>query len=111
MISTTTSIPNLCEFMLHVAKRKLKLQPLCAPALRRQIAGDLDNPYDMADYRNLDIKLFIEDFFEHYGTNPPFEHIEKIAIFQPHENLELVTTYLKNLSSNNSDMFMNLSRL
>lgn len=101
---------SLCDYMLKHAKDQLKLQALRAPVLRRQVAGNLDNPYDLDDYRNLDIKLFIQDFFEQYGTDPPSDHLEKIAIFPPHENLVNVTAFLKNLPNHN-DIFMNLSRL
>ena len=96
----------LCQFMLEQVKRKLGENKIRPPILRRQIAGNWDNPYDLEDLGNLDIKLYIEDFFAHYGSNPPTDHLESIAIFPTTDNLSLVQQYLKTLPEHT-----NLSKL
>lgn len=95
---------SLCEYMLQAAKKKLKECKVRPPILRRQIAGNLDNPYDLEDLGNLDIKLFVEDFFSNYGTNPPSDHIESLAVFPTTENLVNVQHYLKMKDTNLSKL-------
>lgn len=98
---------SLCDYMLSCARRKLKDSRIRAPVLRRQIAGNWDNPYDLYDVRNLDIKLYIDDFLSYYGTEPPNDQVETIAVLPTTENLLNVQLYLKNLNKEN----MNLSKL
>lgn len=90
---------SLCEYMLQEVRTKLKESKVRPPILRRQIAGNLDNPYDLDDIGNLDIKLYVQDFFAHYGTNPPPDHIESLAVFPTTENLVNVQHYLKTILS------------
>ena len=99
---------SLCEYMLSSARQKLKddikIRP---PILRRQIAGNWNNPYDLDDVRNLDIKLYIDDFLSKYGTEPPNDQVETIAVLPTTENLLNVQLYLKKLNKED----MNLSKL
>lgn len=99
---------SLCEYMLSSARQKLKEGPqIRPPILRRQIAGNWNNPYDLDDVRNIDIKLYIDDFLSNYGTEPPNDQVESIAIFPTTENLLSVQLFLKNLNKED----MNLSKL
>lgn len=92
---------SLCEYMHNAVASKLKDRRIRPPQLRRQIAGNLHNPYDLEDLSNLDLRLYIEDFCKQFGTDPPSEHLEKVAIFPTTDNLVLVQQYLN----------MNLSKL
>lgn len=94
----------LCDYMLHSVKKKLKGTAVVPPTLRRQIAGNLDNPYDMDDSRNIDIKLFVQDYVLHHGIDPPSDSVEKVAIFPPEENMQTVQHYLQELSHNLSKL-------
>jgi hypothetical protein len=78
---------NICDRMLLHAEEKIKSKGLFAPALRRQIAGELYNPYDLTNFDNRDIKLYCENYKETYGTNPPSQNISKIAVFSADENM------------------------
>lgn len=101
---TKHNMAFLCDYMLNSVQKKLKALPLLAPTLRRQIAGNLDNPYDMDDSRNLDIKLFVQDYVLQHGIDPPSSVLDKVAIFPPEENLQTVQHYLQELSHNLSKL-------
>ena len=94
----------LCEYMLQCAQQKKESTDIHVPILRRQIAGNWDNPFDMNYVDNLDIKLYVDDFYSHFGVDPPLEHIVDIAMFPTTENLINIQQYLKKRD-------MNLSKL
>lgn len=101
---------NLCDYMLLHAQNKLKDCHLRAPALRRQIAGNWKNPYDLYHVGNLDIKLFVQDYLQNYGSNPPLEYLEQLAVFTAEYNMRSVQLFLhKEVCKNNSES--NLSKL
>jgi hypothetical protein len=82
---------NLCELMLANAKKK-KAQynhyHYCfPPALRRQVAGDLDNPYDLTYHGNRDIKLYCDVYYLLHKTNPPADDINFLGTFTAEDNL------------------------
>ena len=102
---------SLCDYMLQSAKQKLKKNKILPPPLRRQIAGNLENPYDLDDLGNVDIKFYMEDFLARYGTHPHIEQVESIAVFPTAENLSNVKLYLKTLSHLTGTNDMDLSKL
>ena len=83
---------NVCELMLANAKKKKseyyqKYQYCFPPALRRQIAGNLDNPYDLTCHSNRDIKLYCDLYYLLHNTDPPADDINFLGTFTAEDNL------------------------
>lgn len=86
---------NIADQMLFNAEEKRRKLVVIPPALRRQIAGSLDNPYDLDHFDNRDIKLFCEVFFQKHQSHPPPNYIETIALFPAADNLETLYWFSK----------------
>lgn len=78
---------NICDLMLNSAKSKTQNLKLQAPSLRRQIAGNLDNPYDLECIDNRDIKLYCETYKHLHNTDPPATDINLLGFFRAEDNL------------------------
>jgi hypothetical protein len=85
---------TFCDYLIKAVKDKLVGTTIRPPTLRRQIAGNLDNPYDMEDLGNVDIRLYVEQYLREHSRLPPAEDLEQIAIFPTSENLSILKEYL-----------------
>jgi hypothetical protein len=83
--------------MLCNAVERRRINFLVPPALRRQIAGNFDYPYDLDDYGNRDLKLFIREYLKNYKIYPSSNEIDEIALFSAEENLQHLKTQLAKL--------------
>jgi hypothetical protein len=78
---------NLALIMLKNSVARRRECEIVPPALRRQVAGDLDNPFDLKCHDNRDLKLFIQDYLKHFEKNPSVEELNSVALFPADENL------------------------
>jgi len=89
---------NIALLMIMYAHLKRKQHGFLIPCcLRRQIAGNFENPYDMKHPDNIDLKIFIEEYERHYGQPPSGELLESIAVFSAQENLSWIQSFLSRL--------------
>jgi hypothetical protein len=78
---------NICNIMLSSAQRRKQASELHMPALRRQIAGELEQPYDLTSVENRDLKLYCEMYNHYHKTDPPYSHINILGLFKAEDNL------------------------
>lgn len=88
---------NLAKVMLAYSAARKQEQSIIMPHLRRQIAGNFENPYDLNNYENRDLKLFCQEYFHFYNKRPSSIEIEDIALFPAEENLLQLQTFLSKL--------------
>lgn len=88
---------NIADAMLSLATEKRKLYKLVPPALRRQIAGNFENPFDMEHESNRDILLFYLEYVKKYGRLPTYENLQNISLFTAEENMADLSAYLSKL--------------
>lgn len=88
---------NLAKVMLAYAASRKQEQSVILPVLRRQIAGNFENPYDLDNYDNRDLKLFCQEYLHVYNKTPTSFEIEDIALFPAEENLMQLQMYLSKL--------------
>lgn len=73
--------------MLRNAVDRRRESEIVPPTLRRQVAGDLDNPFDLKCHDNRDLKLFIQEYLKQYDKHPTMDQISNVALFPADENL------------------------
>jgi hypothetical protein len=88
------NIPFLLLLGAIIKKQKHIIQ---APSLRRQIAGNLENPYDLNYPDNFDIKLFCDEYQRLYGKEPGYDLISQISINSCQENMSWLLSFLSRL--------------
>ena len=88
---------NSAHIMLSHAISKKQEQNVFLPALRRQIAGNFENPYDLDNYDNRDLKLFCQEYLRYYNRRPSLEEIEDVALFPADDNLLHLHLYFSKL--------------
>ena len=88
---------NSAHIMLTHAALKKKEQSVILPALRRQVAGNFENPYDLENYDNRDLKLFCQEYLRYYNRRPSLEEIEDVALFPADDNLLQLQVYFSKL--------------
>ena len=87
---------SIADIMLQNALFKRGLYPVHPPPLRRQLAGDLENPFDLNDTSNQDILLFCTEYLRQYGLAPTEEQLLTVAMFPAKDNFQaLQKSYLK----------------
>ena len=89
---------NIALIMLLFAKfQQQHNHTLMAPCLRRQIAGNFENPYDMDHPDNFDIKLFVTEYEKLYGCPPSSTVIDSVAIYPAKDNMQWVHSFMSRL--------------
>jgi hypothetical protein len=88
---------NIVTLMKKTAAFRRQKKILILPPLRRQIAGNFENPYDLEHYNNRDIKLFCNEYVRNYGVSPTASEIQEISLFPANENMLWLHIYLSKL--------------